>query len=355
MLTPKDVPPTYFTINPSSSKPIKYARFNGFIVLNPAYLRWQKRNLNPTTLINAQSALPITSTMEDYNEYNITLKEAGLSERLLSETTAQVFENFYNEYLSKVGTDAEDLFNSIQKIFSFYEIPIGFISMLYKLEALHSLDFVIDDANVNNNTLLDSCAVNIGNKNFETAIETMKIFIEILAYVPIKKIQIKFLHRRDVLSFPKKGHSPKEFINEANAALDKAVASTPTISTTYYAAIKKVLDNTDNSKRREKKITKPIFSLKTKFEKHPLSLICFDEDSNESWNRNLKSFSKKRDKVLKDQGAGIPFSKGLYLMSQLISVLNPKSLGAMHEVNYGLLIKGTAPFTAEDPCTFAIL
>ncbi|KAJ3379106.1 hypothetical protein HDU92_006906, partial [Lobulomyces angularis] len=87
---------------------------------------------------------------------------------------------------------------------------------------------------------------------------------------------------------------------------------------------------------------------------HPLSLICFDEDSNESWNGNLhgipfftyvESFSKKRDKVLKDQGVGIPFSKGFYLMSQLLSLLNPKSLGAMHEVNYGLLVKGTAPFT----------
>ncbi|KAJ3216484.1 hypothetical protein HK099_005846 [Clydaea vesicula] len=322
MLTPKDVPPEYFAINASSSKPVKYAMVNGVILLNRAYIRWQKRNLNPTTLINAQSALPIISTMEDYNEYNITLKEAGLSERLLSETTTQVFENIEdNEYLSKVGTDAEDLFNSIQKIFSFYEIPIGFISMLYKLEALHCLDFVIDDANVN----------------------------------------------KDVLSIPKKGQSPKEFINEANAALDKAFASTPTVSTTYYEAIKKVLDNTDNSRvanyflftsmpisEERKKITKLIFSLKTKFEKHPLSLICFDEDSNESWNGNLhgipfftyvESFSKKRDKVLKDQGVGIPFSKGFYLMSQLLSLLNPKSLGAMHEVNYGLLVKGTAPFT----------
>ncbi|KAJ3379844.1 hypothetical protein HDU92_006337, partial [Lobulomyces angularis] len=103
MLTPKDVPPEYFAINASSSKPVKYAMVNGVILLNRAYIRWQKRNLNPTTLINAQSALPIISTMEDYNEFNITLKEAGLSERLLSETTAQVFENIEdNEYLSKV-------------------------------------------------------------------------------------------------------------------------------------------------------------------------------------------------------------------------------------------------------------
>ncbi|KAJ3214842.1 hypothetical protein HK099_006636 [Clydaea vesicula] len=353
MLNVTDLPPTYVETNTLKSKPPKYETINGVTLLNPCYNTWQEQK---TTVMNAQSALPIISTLQDYLEYNDALKKAGVCERPLSDTTIKVLKNIEdNTYLKKVGIDGLELYNSIQKLFSLYEIPIGFLSKLYELEKFQMLEFVIDDSFANDDTVVnDSCPLKIGKTSFETAIETMKIFIEILAYVPIERIQIKFFNRRNVISIIKKGQSPTVFIDAGIAALETALASTPTKSTTHYEAIKEALDDIDNEKvakyflftsfpvlKERKKIEAMIFS---QFDTHFLTIICFDGNINESWNKELRcipflsiieSFVIKKDKVLEDQGESIPFSRGFYLMLQLLSMLNPKDLDLMHGKYHG--------------------
>ncbi|KAJ3394669.1 hypothetical protein HDU92_006657 [Lobulomyces angularis] len=337
--------------------PVKYVKINGITKLNPEYTNWQKQNgQNTTSLNNANQALPIISTMKDYQQYNNALATASVTLRPFAETTDQAFLKLQsNELSAKMGFQNNDYVDCLQNIFAKYEVPIGLVSKLFELERFDAIDFIIDDSGSMNSKTDTFLPNGRQMSRWEEAIERMKTFLEILAYVPTQLIQIKFLNRRDIITVSHTaGQHPQFFINETCALLDAVASNLPAGTTPYLKAIKESFDAGRGKKvaryffgdgqpnAGEQAVIEKIISQRQNPNDNPVTFLsCTNRDEDVQWMKELEEvslfcsefddFNDESIEVLKDQGQALPFSKGFYLIGQLVSAMNPKDLDAMDE------------------------
>jgi hypothetical protein len=89
-------------------------------------------------------------------------------------------------------------------------------------------------------------------------------------------------------------------------------------------------------------------------EGNPITCMsCSDTDEDVEWMKELEEiapfcaeyfiiehrfddYDDEKAEVQKDQGLGLPFTRGFYLIGQLVSAMNPDDLDAMDEVFYFL-------------------
>ncbi len=75
---------------------------------------------------------------------------------------------------------------------------------------------------------------------------------------------------------------------------------------------------------------------------NPLTFIsCTDQDDDVEWMKETEEiapfcsesddYRDERDEVLRDQGAGFPFTRGFHLICQLVAAMNPDDLDSMDE------------------------
>ena len=70
-------------------------------------------------------------------------------------------------------------------------------------------------------------------------------------------------------------------------------------------------------------------------------LSCTGDDQEAEWMKEVEEvapycsesddFADEREEVLNDQGMALPFTKGFYLVCQLVAAMNPDDLDAMDE------------------------
>ncbi len=225
--------------------PKKYVKINGIMKLNPEYKRWKeaqnKAESGPaakpaTTVMSSSQALPIVSSMEDYEKLNEDLK----TEIPLSESTSATIEMIQEpEIALESGLQPDDMVDELGKMLAKYEIPIGLTNKLMALSEFQSLEFIIDDSG---SMTLQTDSFDPVTKRpltrWQEAKDRLKELIEVLAYVPFNQVGIEFLNRPDRIVLQKDGRTPDAFVRDAYGQIETSFSRGPSGTTPAYEKLR---------------------------------------------------------------------------------------------------------------------
>ena len=181
--------------------------------------------------------------------------------------------------------------------------------------------------------------------------------LDIIAYIPTFPITIGFLNAKSVIHLTHDGKTLEQFQNEAHAAVAQAFASidvkykTPTyreLSKAFTAAAQHaeptmhyfMTDGVPSDQSVE--VVSELIRTRANPERNPLTLMsCTNEDSAVEWMKEIEElapfvselddYMDEREEVMGDQGSAFPFTKGFWLISQLVAAINPDDLDAIDE------------------------
>ncbi len=279
-----------------------------------------------------------------------------------------------DEFMSPIVLDADAVVDKIGEEFAKYETPIGMINKLLTIRDRH-LNFIIDDSGSmswDSDVLLKDATPYVLRKRdpgatrvmtrWEEAEDRLHIMIDLLAYIPTKPIKISFLNSSHVIHLTRNDLTPDEFKNEAHlqitAAFTTPALAKPTNGTPSYRALEHAFATTSEpsmhyfftdgvpSDRSPEDVADLIITRKNA-DKNALTLIsCTNTDSDTEWMKlvdgkapfcaEVDDFGDEKEEVLKKQGPGLPYTRGLWILCQLAGPINPHDLDAMDE---------TLPFT----------
>ena len=358
------MPPTGATTTSfnSPSQPIKYIRVNGVTRLNPVYLDYMRTCNNKavipvTSALNPEKALLVISSMDQHQEINHALKANWHENITLAESTLATAEILQQPQISlNVGIQGKAILNELGKIFAKHEAPIGLMNKLMVLSEYDELQFIVDDSG-SMGTLSDtkdSCG--IPQTRWDEARNRLKEMLEILAYVPTPKIVINFLNRRDTVVLEHKGETPERFIETANNQIDSAFRNHPQGSTPAKERLQQSLntragskiaryffcDGEPNGGEQAKIAIANMIKNRPNPQENPLTFLsCTSNDEEAEWMKETEElapycaeyddFRSEALEVQYDQGDVLPFTKGFYLIGQLVAAMNPDDLDAMDE------------------------
>jgi hypothetical protein len=231
--------------------PKKYVKINGIMKLNPEYKKWKTQENKAqaagtseaakpaTTVLNSSSALPIVSSMEDYEKLNEYLN----ADIPLSESTSATIEMMQEpEIAAESGLQPDDMIDELGKMLAKYEIPIGLTNKLLVLSEFQSLEFIIDDSG--SMTLKTDTVDPITKKNitrWEEARTRLLEMIEVVAYVPFTQIGIEFLNRKGRITLKKENRTPEDFLRDSTAKINAAFRQGPRGTTPALEKLKESL------------------------------------------------------------------------------------------------------------------
>jgi hypothetical protein len=231
--------------------PKKYVKINGIMKLNPEYKKWKTQENKAqaagtpeaakpaTTVLNSSNALPIVSSMEDYEKLNEDLN----ADIPLSESTSATIEMMQEpEIAAESGLQPDDMIDELGKMLAKYEIPIGLTNKLLVLSEFQSLEFIIDDSG--SMTLKTDTVDPITKKNitrWEEARTRLLEMIEVVAYVPFTQIGIEFLNRKGRITLKKENRTPEDFLRDSTAKINAAFRQGPRGTTPALEKLKESL------------------------------------------------------------------------------------------------------------------
>jgi hypothetical protein len=219
---------------------------------------------------------------------------------------------------------------------------------LMMLSEFDALEFIIDDSGGGMNSTIDST-------NRFTHIMPMTCWkevrlclegmIEILAYIPLGRIVVEFLIREDRVILTREGRAPAHFIRDANDKLDAVFARPPTGGTPAVEKIQQSLirgegksiaryflgEGNLNGGEPAQNDMFDILVHRRDPAGNPITLISFNkEDDRVEWMKNAKElvpfcfksndFNDERLKVLRDQGAALPYTRGFHFIRILAAL-----------------------------------
>mmetsp|Transcript_27581 Transcript_27581/g.92234 ORF Transcript_27581/g.92234 Transcript_27581/m.92234 type:complete len:463 (-) Transcript_27581:528-1916(-) len=362
-----DAPPSYQAALSQSQGPSqekKYIMVNGVMKLNP---KWTKPGAPPNSKPskgNADDALAFPTNMDDYAAMN-SLKEgtAGTSVQMAESTVATLDIMQDAEFRKAIAAD-EEIVDELGRIFSRHEIPLGLMNKLLMLSEFSSLDFLIDDSGSMN---LETDSVDAQGRvmsRWGEARTRMIDMLEVLAYVPIKKVTVRFMNRRDTASLertPKQ--TPEAFAKLARETVEGLFTAPPGGGTPALNLLQSALaaargtsaafylfcDGVPSGGQAEIDAIKRLVMDRPNPEQHPITFIsCTNDDAAVEWMKDveevapfvseLDDYEDEAREVLRDQGYGFPFTPGFHLICQLCAAMNPHDLDAMDD---------SVPFTRE--------
>lgn len=344
-----------------SPPPKKYIRVSGVMKMNPAYKKWKEREgggAPATTVQNPDNALPVISSMDDYEKFNEDVKVSGGAEFLLAESTNATIEMMQEpEICLEAGMQPDEMVDELGNIMSKYEVPMGLMNKLMMLSELQSLEFIIDDSG---SMMCQSDTKNPQTGKFNTrwqeAHQRLKEMVEILAYVPFNQIGIEFLNRKDRIALQRNGKNPRNFLADAYRQIDQQFVKNPSGTTPYLEKIQETLlrgqgaslgryffgDGVPNGGLHAQKEIVKVLMNRQNPQGNPITFIsCTNEDAAVEWMKDAEEvvpycsesddFGDESREVLRDQGAALPYTKGFHLICQLVAAMNPDDLDAMDE------------------------
>jgi len=335
--------------------PKKYVKINGIMKLNPEYKKWKEAQSSKpaTSVLSSSQALPIVSSMEDYEKINDDLGPTPMSES----TSATIEMIQEPEIALESGLAPDDMVDELGKMLAKYEIPIGLTNKLMALSEFESLEFIMDDSgSMTLQTDSIDPRTNRPMSRWAEAQDRLKEMIEVLAYVPFNQIGIEFLNRRDRIVLTKQGRTPQAFLADANRQIDASFRNGPTGTTPAYEKLKESFlrgqgrniaryffgDGKPNGGKQAVDAIIKLLVERPDPEQNPMTFVsCTNEDEAVEWMKDAEEvapycsesddFRDEAREVLKDQGKALPFSKGFHLICQLVSAMNPDDLDAMDE------------------------
>jgi len=220
-----------------------------------------------------------------------------------------------------------------------------------------SLEFIVDDSG---SMQMNSDTINPFTKSYNTrweeAHQRLKEMIEILAYIPFQQIGIEFLNRKDRIALKRNGMSPKEFLAGAIDQIDLQFSRGPSGTTPALEKIQESFlrgqgvsiaryffgDGLPNGGAMAIKEIVNIVKNRPEPELNPVTFLsCTNEDEAVEWMKECEEvalfcsesddFGDEAREVLKDQGEALPYTRGFWLICQLVAAMNPDDLDAMDE------------------------
>ena len=121
--------------------PKKYIKVGGVMKMNPEYKRWQAAEnggpMPPPTRPNANVALPVVSSMDDYMQMNDDLK----TDIPLSESTNATIEMMQEpEICLEAGMQADTMVDELGAVLGKYEVPMG---LMNKVRVIRSRIYIL--------------------------------------------------------------------------------------------------------------------------------------------------------------------------------------------------------------------
>lgn len=194
------------------------------------------------------------------------------------------------------------------------------------------------------------------NTRWEEAHQRLKEMIEILAYVPFNQIGIEFLNRKDRVTLKRNGMTPDVFLQGAIEQIDAQFARGPSGTTPALEKLQESFlrgqgvsiaryffgDGLPNGGRRAISEIVRIVRNRQEPAMNPLTFIsCTNEDEAVEWMKDCEEvapfcsesddFGDESREVLEDQGEALPYTRGFWLICQLVAAMNPDDLDAMDE------------------------
>lgn len=235
--------------NISSFVLISKTQVNGKMTLNDAYTRWQNQQggaavgQTPTTLRNPQQALAIVSTQEDMAAQNAAAVKAGKPEYELSSSTIQTFTELQGDDVGrKIGVPTDEVLDRLEKVLAKYEIPVGLVAKLLELKRFNTLYFIIDDSSSMKRRSDSHHPDGHQMTRWEEAFMRIKTLLEIISYVPIQKVRVAFLNRRETIDVVRQGDTPQQFLGNVGQQLDRFYFSGPLRGTPAYGALQQAMN-----------------------------------------------------------------------------------------------------------------
>jgi hypothetical protein len=364
------------------AKPKKYTFENGVMKLNPEYKIWAdaQNGLAPppapptSTGPPVDQPLAIVSSMGDVAEATEQQATSG-SEFKLSESTVasmeiMMDEDFTNQFQAPGdGADGSELLDGLTEYFVKYEVPVGLINKLMALQ-FYQLKFIIDDSgsmNAKTDSFMNEASEHVlrgqprsssvAMTRWQEAETRMHNLIDILAFVPTKNIEIRFMNAPNVINLQRAGKTVDQFRAEGHGQLVQAFT---TIAVRYKTPTLRVLTQSFQTAAQGPdpcmhylltdgvpsdavvQQVADLISMRQNPEANPVTLIsCTNDDEEAGWMKEveekapfcseLDDFHDEKEEVMKDQGLAFPYTKGYWLISQLIAAINPHDLDAIDE------------------------
>jgi hypothetical protein len=291
--------------------------------------------------------------MEDYGAFTNAARAASVPPPPFSATTAAALGKIQEPLLAaRVGLSPGAIVDALGALFAKYEIPIGVVAKLLALQEFDELEFLVDDSGSMNTDLKKP--VGSARTRWEEAKQRLETLIEILAYVPIPLIEIRFLNRPDKILLTRRKEVPELWIAQAKEQINRAFSNSPAESTPMLErlrdslqekAAKKVSryvlgDGCPNGGPPAERAIGVLIQGRRSPRDNPITFLpCSDNDADVAWMEYLKEtaawcssiddFESESKEVRRDQGEALPYSEGLYLVSLLVAAINPDDLDAL--------------------------
>lgn len=344
--------------------PKKYTKVNGIMKLNPEYKVWKdqqnKAEARPgsiaqpaTTVLNSSQALPIVSNMDDFEKIQDDLGAIPLAEA----TNATIDMMQDPEIAEEAGMESDEMIDKLGEMLGKYEIPIGLTNKLMMLSEYQSLEFIMDDSgSMQLRTDSNNPKTREPYTRWAEAHMRLKEMVEVVAYVPFNQIGIEFLNRKDRIVIKREGRSPEQLILDANQQIDQVFRKGPSGTTPAFEKLQESLlrgqgasiaryffgDGKPNGGQQAIESIIQLLLQRSSPESNPITFVsCTNEDEAVEWMKDAEEiapfcsesddFNDEAREIMKDQGVGLPFSKGFHLICQLVAAMNPEDLDAMDE------------------------
>src|SRR3990167_3049829 len=342
---------------------------------NPKYSQNDTTQIPQAVAVtNSIAPLAIVSSLEELMEASniqeqqngipvLTAKSTDKTVKMLQDTEMLSLYNY------RIPLDGGDNLYKIGQQFTQYKVPVGMLDKLRML-AEYKLDFIVDDSysmnlitNVDATEAIEPVKTLIQNRlhrephlgdkmsRLEEAENRLHTMISILTYFPVEHMQVRFLNSREPLVLDRTNKTPEEFEDYAHNSIRARFAKLNLLSTPVYAALQEgfnykgkwchYLFNDGKPNEDVEEITRLIIN-RNNPANHALTLISCTEDKEETkWMQKVDQlaqyvaevddFEDETTQVAEAQGAAFPFTKGLWLLCQLVAAINPSDLDALDE------------------------
>jgi len=360
----------------ASPPPKKYIFVNGVMQKNPAFEALQGHSSKEKSHANELAVISSSNDLEEAKALQQTLGNVEVEIQYVP-TTAAAISTFqsesHQEFFFNPSAPPVQSRNLLQELFDYfiiYEVPIGLVTKLLELEN-YRLNFMVDDSgsmmSETDVTFGESCAFMKQNFPHENPNKLMTrileeenrlhVMMDILSYVAVQNIQIFFMNTNVTLHFSNRGKLPEVFREEVHNSIREVFSrlsfgGTPTMKilkrsledaaknasypTAHYLLTDGVPSDASTSQVAD------VIKTRAHPERNPLTLIsCTNVDSECEWMKTIEEiapfcaevddYNDEREEVMKDQGKAFPYTKGMWLLSNLVAAINPHDLDAMDE------------------------
>ena len=374
-------------------QPKKYINVNGVMKKNPEFTKWQQQQQQQQSSSSAQSGKPqnqqhraqiqqqqqqhlrqqqqelgFVSNMDDHARLMQDLQQ----DVPLAESTNATIEMMQEPDISlEAGMQPNEMVDALGQVLGKYEVPFGLINKLMMLSEYQSLEFIVDDSG-SMNMISDTFNPTTGQPNtrWQEAWQRLKEMVEILAYVPFNQIGIEFLNRPTRIQLKRQqlenaggsdggtttsAESPTSFLQRAYAEIDAAFQPMPRGTTPVFRKLQESMlrgqgcsiarylmcDGVPDGLNAVQQITLLVKN-RPEPQQNPLTFLsCTNQDEEVEWMKDAEEiapfcseaddYDDERREVVGDQGLALPYTRGFWLVCQLVAAMNPDDLDAMDE------------------------